>query len=153
VLPLSVAASAARLPRLLLSFSQLKGAATVRVKNNEVKDISKAPKKEVRKMGYSYTVKYTSPDTGKVEEVALALESLGRKRPGIMVGRIQRYIENSSGEEGELTAEESHGFDVKGVLFIVLGLCSTMFCALIGQFADPKPRKAGASRVTKKRSY
>lgn len=84
----------------------------------------------------------------------MALESLGRKRPNSMVARINRYIEDH--DNHELEVEESHGFDAKGVLFIVLGLCSLMFCALIGEFSDPKPSRArgsGARRVTKKRSY
>jgi hypothetical protein len=54
-----------------------------------------------------------------------------------------------------LEVVEAHGFDAKGVLFIVLGLCSVLFCALIGEFSDPKPkakRGSHAARVTKKRA-
>ena len=55
----------------------------------------------------------------------------------------------------QLEITEAHGVDAKGVLFIVLGLCSLLFCALIGEFSDPKPkpkRGSHASRVTKKRA-
>jgi hypothetical protein len=51
--------------------------------------------------------------------------------------------------------KEESGFDFKGLILIVLGLMSVMFCALLGQFADEKPRRPGshAKRVTKKRAY
>lgn len=55
----------------------------------------------------------------------------------------------------QLEVKEAHGVDAKGVLFIVLGLCSLLFCALIGEFSDPKPkpkRGSHATRVTKKRA-
>lgn len=55
----------------------------------------------------------------------------------------------------QLEVIEAHGVDAKGVLFIVLGLCSLLFCALIGEFSDPKPkpkRGSHATRVTKKRA-
>jgi len=127
-----------------------KSAQQVRVRQKQIRDISKMNRKDIRKLGYSYSVKFIRDGNDEVEEVALALSTLGRKRPGNMVDIIQDYLD---GTTSSLEVLEQSGFDVKGLIFILLGVVSCLFCVLIGQFSDPKPRRAVASRVTKKRAY
>jgi len=132
---------------------QLKSAQAVRIKGKQIKDVAKVSRKEVRKLGYSYSVKFVRGGGTEAEELLMALESLGRKKPNETAKKITKFISDPS--QTELEVVESHGFDAKGVLFIVLGLCSLLFCALIGEFSDPKPkvkRGSHASRVTKKRA-
>lgn len=131
----------------------LKGAESVRVRQKKIRDTAGMSKKDIRRLGFSYAIKFVR-DGSEAEEVQLlALNSIGRKRPATMVKRIRKYLENP--EEHEVSVKEESGFDFKGLIFIVMGLMSIMFCALLGQFADEKPRRPGsqARRVTKKRAY
>jgi hypothetical protein len=107
-------------------------------------------RKDIRKLGYSYSISIMRDNSNQLEEIALALTTLGRKRPSSMVDRITEYVD---GEIHELDVVESSGFDMKGLVFILIGVVSCLFCVLLGQFSDPVPRRAVASRVTKKRAY
>lgn len=59
------------------------------------------PCEQLRKLGYSYSLKFVrngnEPD--QVEELALAVESLGRKKSNDMVKKITAYISDLSQTE------------------------------------------------------
>lgn len=122
----------------------------MRVRQRQIRDVSKMSRKDIRKLGYSYSISFMREGSNRLEEVALALTTLGRRRPGSMVEKISEYID---GDSSELDVSESSGFDMKGLVFILLGVISSLFCVLLGQFSDPKPRRAPTARITKKRAY
>ena len=150
---------------------ELKSAQQVRLRRGQIRDTSggRMSRKQMRKLGYSYSIKFvTDRPTGKapqqpeeIEEVPMAVVSIGRRRPREMEKEINNYINCDGNKEDckhELKVEETSGFDFRGLLFLVLGLMSMLFCALMGQFSDPPPvsRRKGRSartRVTKKRAY
>ena len=43
------------------------------------------------------------------------------------------------GERSSLHIEESSGVSPKGIICIIIGIFSLLFCIILGQFADPKP--------------
>lgn len=154
----------------------LRSAQQVRLRRGQIRDTTagKISRKQQRKLGYSYSIKFVTdrptgkapPDGGdELEEVPLSVVSIGRRRPREMVRDIEKYINSDCSEGGsrdekcsnDLDVIETSGFDFRGLLFLVLGLLSMLFCALMGQFSDPKPLRSrkggGRSRVTKKRAY
>jgi hypothetical protein len=152
----------------------LKAAQQVRLRRGQIRDTTsgKMSRKQQRKLGYSYSIKFvTDRPTGKapegggeeLEEVPMSVVSIGRRRPREMTRDIEKYINSNCIDPeskdcvNEVNVSESSGFDFRGLLFLVLGLLSLLFCALMGQFSDPKPRPkqrsgAGRHRVTKKRA-
>merc|ERR1711879_976011 len=97
-------------------------------------------RKQTRKFGYSYTVEFISrPETStrpaETEVFLMSTTTLGRKRPRKMVDQIEEYLKR---EVNDISAKEFSGFDWKGIVFLILGIISLLFCIILGQFAEPK---------------
>lgn len=123
---------------------------SVRMKAGKIRDTTNMRRKQTRKLGYSYAITYKDPDTQQeVAPIPMSITSIGRKRPRLAVNEIQEYIDN---ERSSVKLRESSGFDWRGLLCIIFGIFSLLFCALLGQFTDPKPRPKQRRRtVTRKR--
>lgn len=132
---------------------QLKESKARRIKYGKIRDTSGMSRKEIRKLGYSYSITFVRDGAdGEAEEIPMTTQSIGRKRPTKMAETINSYVKDPS--EHSLYAEEKHGFGTAGIIMATFGIMSLLFALMFGQFADPKPRRPGASsRVTKKRSY
>ena len=72
----------------------------------------------------------------KTHELPMSRTTLGRKRPRKMAELIDEWLK---GERDSLRIEESSGVSPKGIICIILGIFSLLFCIILGQFADPKP--------------
>ena len=132
---------------LKLDKGHIIGAKPVRLKAGEIVDIGNMRRKQVRKLAYSWALMYkdANPAAGvnvrdmgsfKQHELPMSRTTLGRKRPRKMSELIDEWLK---GERDSLRIEESSGVSPKGIICIILGIFSLLFCIILGQFADPKP--------------
>lgn len=131
--------------KVRISRGNLLEAEIVRISNGKIRDVSKMRKKQTRKLGWSYAINYEIKGV-KQDPVPMSVATLGRKRPRVSTEEINNYIEND--HVAELIISESSGVDWRGVVCIIFSIFSLLFCALFGQFADPKPKPR---RITRKR--
>ena len=138
---------------LKLDKGHIIGAKPVRLKAGEIVDIGNMRRKQVRKLAYSWALMYKDEalpvhaqqrggedadgnKRSKTHELPMSRTTLGRKRPRKMSELIDEWLK---GERAALHIEESSGVSPKGIICIILGIFSLLFCIILGQFADPKP--------------
>ena len=138
---------------LKLDKGHIIGAKPVRLKAGEIVDIGNMRRKQVRKLAYSWALMYKDEalpvhaqqrggedadgnKRSKTHELPMSRTTLGRKRPRKMAELIDEWLK---GERDSLRIEESSGVSPKGIICIILGIFSLLFCIILGQFADPKP--------------
>ena len=151
--------------QLELDRAQLLSSAVVRLRRGAVVDTTGMRRKHTRKLGWTYSVEYDSDKKaaqkaydekttsapakkGKsrtVVTVPMSYASLGRKRPRRRQNEVDSYIRR---RRDAVSVEESSGVSATGVLEVIFGTFLLIFCALIGQFADPEERPA---RLRKKK--
>lgn len=92
----------------------------------------KASRKVEKLLGHSYTVSFVNSN-GVQEDVPMALDSLGARAPQAQVDRVNSFVSDPAASE--LNLVEAHGFDVSGILWILVGGISVCF-AVSSFFGD-----------------
>lgn len=119
-------------------------AEAVRIRNGKIRDTRNMKRKAARKLGHTYAI--TFKENGEEREpLVMSTNSLGRKRPRSAVTALENYMRR---ETDEVDLSEESGFDWRGLLGVLFGLFSLLFCVLLGQFSDPKPTPR---RIVRKR--
>ena len=63
--------------------------------------------------------------------------SVGRSDAKQRVSEIQEYVTNH--DVGGLDVYESSGVSAVGILLVIYGAFSLIFCLILGQFSEPPP--------------
>ena len=95
------------------------------------------PRKQVRKLGYSYSVNVKLDDDGNEAKHVMSYGTLGRRRARERVDEINEYA--TKRRSTKLDVKETSGVSAVGILLIIYGAFSLIFCLILGQFAEPPP--------------
>ena len=122
---------------LKLDKGHIIGAKPVRLKAGEIVDIGNMRRKQVRKLGYSFQLVVRLDDDGREARHVMSYGSVGRSDAKQRVSEIQEYVTNN--DVSGLDVYESSGVSAVGILLVIYGAFSLIFCLILGQFSEPPP--------------
>jgi hypothetical protein len=109
----------------------------IRVRRGRAINSKNMRRKQVRKLGYSFQLVVKLDEDGREARHVMSYGSVGRSDARQRVSEVQEYV--TRGEEGPLDVYESSGVSAVGILLVIYGAFSLIFCLILGQFAEPPP--------------
>ena len=76
-------------------------------------------------------------DDGREARHVMSYGSVGRSDARQRVSEVQEYVTN--GDVSGLDVYESSGVSAVGILLVIYGAFSLIFCLILGQFSEPPP--------------
>ncbi|KAJ1454746.1 hypothetical protein M885DRAFT_521353 [Pelagophyceae sp. CCMP2097] len=120
----------------------LVNAELVRLRRGRVVDTRRLKAKQMRKLGYSYTVTVRDV-SGKESTHIMSFGTLGRKvakkKYDLAVAYIADVKAPRDGAAPTLDLRQSSGVSAVGILLIIYGCFSLLFCVILGQFSESPP--------------
>ena len=114
-------------------------AEAIRVRRGRAVNPKNMRRKQVRKLGYSFQLVVRLDDDGREARHVMSYGSVGRSDAKQRVSEIQEYVTNIDVQS--LDVYESSGVSAVGILLVIYGAFSLIFCLILGQFSEPPPRK------------
>ena len=112
-------------------------AEAIRVRRGRAVNSKNMRRKQVRKLGYSFQLVVRLDDDGREARHVMSYGSVGRSDAKQRVSEIQEYVTNT--DVSGLDVYESSGVSAVGILLVIYGAFSLIFCLILGQFSEPPP--------------
>mmetsp|Transcript_11419 Transcript_11419/g.35170 ORF Transcript_11419/g.35170 Transcript_11419/m.35170 type:complete len:214 (-) Transcript_11419:63-704(-) len=112
-------------------------AEAVRVRRGRAVNVKHMRRKQVRKLGYSYQLVVRLDEGGDDAKYVMSYGTLGRGRARERVDEVAEYTARRRATA--LDVRESSGVSAVGILLIIYGAFSLIFCLILGQFSEPPP--------------
>mmetsp|Transcript_21060 Transcript_21060/g.62861 ORF Transcript_21060/g.62861 Transcript_21060/m.62861 type:complete len:214 (+) Transcript_21060:260-901(+) len=109
----------------------------IRVRRGRAVNVKHMRRKQVRKLGYAYQLVVRLDDAGGEAKHVMSYGTLGRGRARERVDEIAEYT--TKRRSTALDVRESSGVSAVGILLIIYGAFSLIFCLILGQFKEPPP--------------
>ena len=117
--------------------SDLVRAELIRVRRGRAVNVKHMRRKQVRKLGYSYQLVVRLDDQGNEARHVMSYGTIGRGKARERVDEVGEYATKK--RSTALDVKESSGVSAVGILLIIYGAFSLIFCLILGQFAEPPP--------------
>ena len=112
-------------------------AEAVRVRRGRAVNVKHMRRKQVRKLGYSYQLVVRLDEGGDDAKYVMSYGTLGRGRARERTDEVAEYTARRRATA--LDVRESSGVSAVGILLIIYGAFSLIFCLILGQFSEPPP--------------
>lgn len=109
----------------------------IRVRRGRAVNVKHMRRKQVRKLGYSYALVVKLDDDGNEAKHVMSYGDLGKRRARERFDEVSEYVVKR--RSSMLDVKETSGVSAVGILLIIYGAFSLIFCLILGQFAEPPP--------------
>lgn len=109
----------------------------VRVRRGRAVNVKHMRRKQVRKLGFSYALIVKLDDDGNEAKHVMSYGDLGKRRARERFDEVAEYVVKR--RSTALDVKETSGVSAVGILLIIYGAFSLIFCLILGQFAEPPP--------------
>jgi len=125
--------------------SQILRASAVRVRRGKVVDAGNYKGKQLKKLGYAYTITIKEDD-GQEKSFTMSYSNLGEDYSASCVKQVNQYAQQDT---SEVKLEHSSGVSAGGVVMLIYGAASTALCLMLSQLVEPEKKSRIANMPRK----